>query len=447
MNLKFRMFHTANAKLADGYSRSDLLSISDADFERRHGFIQWAFPTIKRTRQFSNAPTLDLTSAIWLSERQDVTDFLEAMTVRFLEFLASNNHWKSHYNHNHLRISRAIDSLRVLHSWELSNWFYNKVIELAGDSFEQMELSNRYWSRHVSSIHDRIAGAFVGLAIGDALGAPVEFSPRGTFEPVTAYREGGRFNLPAGAWTDDTAMALCLAQVLINNEGLEPTRLLESFCNWAEHGSNTSTGVAVGIGQNTLRVLGDYRRNGYLEALPFGSKNDGNGSLMRLAPVACYAHDDVDQAIHLASQQSRATHASRPADQSCQVVAELLCGLINGRKFDELWLAASKRNWGQAVGSLFGYNYTELNSDNVAAGGYVIDTLHAALWSLSNTDTFEKAVIKAVNLGDDADTVGAVVGQLAGAMYGYASVLVHLKKTLIDERKLYVTSQFLSSRT
>lgn len=445
MDLKFKMFHEANAKLADGFSRSDLLSISDEDFERKHGFIQWAFPTIKDTQQFSSAPALDLPSAIWLSERQDVTDFLEAMTVRFLEFLAANDHWKSRYNHNHLRISRAIESLRVLHSWELSNWFYSKVVELAGTSFEKMSVSNEYWSTYASPIHDRIAGALVGLAIGDALGAPVEFSPRGTFEPVTGYREGGRFKLPAGAWTDDTAMALCMAQVLISNNGLEPEKLLESFCDWAEHGSNTSTGVAVGIGQNTLRVLGDYRRNGYLEALPFGSKNDGNGSLMRLAPVACYAHSDPAQAIQLASQQSRATHASRSADQSCQLVADLLCGLINGCNFEDLWQVASKRNWNRAVGSLFDYNYTELDADNVNAGGYVIDTLHASLWSLFNTNSFEAAAIKAVNLGDDADTVGAVVGQIAGAMYGYASVPAHFKNTLIDERKLYVTSQFLSS--
>lgn len=116
MNLKFKMFHDANAKLADGLSRSDLLSISDVDFERKHGFIQWAFPTVKDTRQFSNAPVLDLNSAIELPERQDVTDFLEAMTLRFLKFLASTDHWKSHYDHNHLRISRAIQSLRVLHS-------------------------------------------------------------------------------------------------------------------------------------------------------------------------------------------------------------------------------------------------------------------------------------------------------------------------------------------
>ena len=156
----------------------------------------------------------------------------------------------------------------------------------------------------------------MGLAMGDALGAPVEFSPRGTFAPVTAYRSGGRFKLPAGAWTDDTAMSLCLAESLIKNDGLNVTDLLDTFCDWAETGSNTSTGIAVGIGQNTLRVLGDYRRNGYLKALRFGAKNDGNGSLMRLAPVACYACPDIDKSRVLASQQSRATHASHPADQN-----------------------------------------------------------------------------------------------------------------------------------
>ena len=110
---------------------------------------------------------------------------------------------------------------------------------------------------------------------------------------MTSYRSGGRFNLPAGAWTDDTAMALCLAQSLIEKKKLDNEDLLNRFCDWAENGTNTSTGIAVGIGQNTLRVLGDFRRNGYLEALPFGAKNDGNGSLMRLASVSCFAKDNI----------------------------------------------------------------------------------------------------------------------------------------------------------
>lgn len=444
MNFRMRMFHDANAPLADGLRRKELLSISNEDFESKHGFIQWAFPTPESSNQVSNAPVLDLETAVWLAEKPEVSTFLEAMTVRFLEFLSVNDHWKQRYNHNHLRISRAIQSLRLLHSWELADWFYNKVKEFAGDSFPLMEEANRYWSYYASPVHDRVAGAFVGLAIGDALGAPVEFADRGTFEPVTSYRSGGRFNLPAGAWTDDTAMALCLAQSLIEKKTLDNGDLLNRFCDWAENGTNTSTGIAVGIGQNTLRVLGDFRRNGYLEALPFGAKNDGNGSLMRLAPVSCFAKDNIEEAVVLAGLQSRATHASRHAEECCQILAELLCHLISGKPL--MWAVeqAHNRPRNNEISMMMHRNIVEESADDIQSGGYVINTLHAALWSNLTADSFESAVLRACNLGDDADTTAAVAGQIAGAIYGYSNIPQDLKDGLKDERKLYVTSQFLS---
>ena len=444
MNFRMRMFHDANAPLADGLRRKELLSISNEDFESKHGFIQWAFPTPESSNQVSNAPVLDLETAVWLAEKPEVSTFLEAMTVRFLEFLSVNDHWKQRYNHNHLRISRAIQSLRLLHSWELADWFYNKVKEFAGDSFPLMEEANRYWSYYASPVHDRVAGAFVGLAIGDALGAPVEFADRGTFEPVTSYRSGGRFNLPAGAWTDDTAMALCLAQSLIEQRTLNNEDLLNKFCDWAENGTNTSTGIAVGIGQNTLRVLGDFRRNGYLEALPFGAKNDGNGSLMRLAPVSCFAKDNVEVALALAGLQSKATHASVHAEQFCQILAELLCHLFNGKPL--LWAVeqANNRPRNNEISVMMRRNIVEESEADIQSGGYVINTLHAALWSNLTADSFESAVLRACNLGDDADTTAAVAGQIAGAMCGYSNIPQDFKDGLIDERKLYVTSQFLS---
>jgi len=444
MNFRMRMFHDANAPLAEGLRRKELLSISNADFESKHGFIQWAFPTPESSNQVSDAPVLDLETAVWLAEKPEVSTFLEAMTVRFLEFLSVNDHWKQRYNHNHLRISRAIQSLRLLHSWELADWFYNKVKEFAGDSFPLMEEANRYWSYYASPVHDRVAGAFVGLAIGDALGAPVEFADRGTFEPVTSYRSGGRFNLPAGAWTDDTAMAVCLGQSLIEKRTLDNGDLLNRFCDWAENGTNTSTGIAVGIGQNTLRVLGDFRRNGYLEALPFGAKKDGNGSLMRLAPVACFAKDNIEEAVVLAGLQSRATHASRHAEECCQILAELLCHLISGKPL--IWAVeqAHNRPRNNEISVMMRRNIIAESEDDIQSGGYVINTLHAALWSNLTADSFESAVLKACNLGDDADTTAAVAGQIAGAMYGYSNVPQDLKDGLKDERKLYVTSQFLS---
>ena len=116
-----------------------------------------------------NAPVLDLGSAIWLAERNDVFKFFENMLVRFLEFLKRNDHWKSRYNHNHLRVSRAIDSLRPLHSWELADWFYGQVKAFAGSSYDLMSDARTHWDRKASVEHDRIAGAFVGLSMGDAL--------------------------------------------------------------------------------------------------------------------------------------------------------------------------------------------------------------------------------------------------------------------------------------
>ena len=444
MNLRMRMFHDANAPLADGLRKRELLSMSDEDFESKHSFIQWAFPTPESSNQVSNAPVLNLETAVWLAEKPEASAFLEAMTVRFLEFLSANEHWKQRYNHNHLRITRTIQSLRILHSWELADWFYNKVKEFAGDSLTLMEQADSYWAHYASPIHDRIAGAFVGLAIGDALGAPVEFADRGTFEPVISYRSGGRFNLPAGAWTDDTAMALCLAQSLIEKNGLDNEDLLNRFCDWAANGSNTSTGIAVGIGQNTLRVLGDFRRNGYLEALPFGTKNDGNGSLMRLAPVACFAKDNIEEAVVFAGLQSKATHASHHAEQCCQILAELLCHLINGKPL--MWAVKQTHNRpsNNEINMMMHRNMVDESEDDIKSGGYVVNTLHAALWSNLTTNSFESAVLRACNLGDDADTTGAVAGQIAGAMCGYSNIPQDLKDGLKEERKLYVTSQFLS---
>ena len=169
MNVKLKLFHEARAPLANGHKRDNLPLLSDDEFESNHGFIQWAFPTPEESKQVTNAPTLDLQSAVWLAENEENVAFLEKMTVRFLEFLAGRPHWRKAYDHNHLRISRAIQSLRMLHSWELANWFHQQVVDLAGPKFALMGNANHHWSRHSSSVHDKCAGSLVSLAIGDAL--------------------------------------------------------------------------------------------------------------------------------------------------------------------------------------------------------------------------------------------------------------------------------------
>ena len=443
--LKLKMFHHGNAPLANGLTRAQLLTISDHEFEGNHGFIPWAFPTPYASSTTSNAPVLGVQDAVLLAEAPSVFQFLEDMTERLINFLSRNRQWVRPHDHNHLRVSRAIASIRILHSWELADWFYHQVIGLCGEDLQPVAGAKAHWDAHASKRHDRVAGAFVGCAIGDALGAPVEFSRRGSFELLSGFRAGGRFGLPKGAWTDDTAMSLCLAQSLIDRQGFDADDLLNRFCAWAEYGENTSTGIAVGIGQNTLRSLGEFRRSGRLEALPTGGKSDGNGSLMRNAPIACFWSGDLPAAREAAVAQSRTTHASPLAARCCDVHAELLVHLINGAPYQDAKSRAISRHKGHRIYEDLKRDFRGVLHEEIASTGFVLDTLRAAMWAVENASSFEEAVLPAANLGDDADTVAAVAGQIAGAVYGYASIPASLRYGLVKERELYVTSQFLSA--
>ncbi len=272
------------------------------------------------------------------------------------------------------------------------------------------------------STSDRALGAIVGLAIGDALGAPVEFCRRDTFEPVTGMRAGGYFKLPAGAWTDDTAMALCLAESLIEQPELDQKDLLDRFCLWAEKGTNTSTGVCVGIGQNTLRVLGNYHRKGELFAPETRQKSDGNGAIMRLAPVVVRHWRNPSEAQRIAELQSRTTHYSDLSAAACEALAVILSSQINGVDWETASTPTPAGHWPDAIKEISAEDWNGRDRESISSTGFVVHTLEAALWAVDTTSSFSSAVLKAVNLGDDADSVGAVAGQLAGARYGLSAI-------------------------
>ena len=269
---------------------------------------------------------------------------------------------------------------------------------------------------------DRAIGALVGLAVGDALGAPVEFCRRDTFEPVGGMRAGGYFKLPAGAWTDDTAMALCLAESLIEHPQFDPKDLLDRFCEWAAKGANSSTGLCVGIGQNTLRVLGNFHRTGALQAPETRQKSDGNGALMRLAPVAVRHWRAPIEAIRAAMQQSRATHHSELSAGACEALVSVLCSLIIGQAWEQASKPAPAAHWPERIKAIAPENRDERDRDSIYSTGFVVHTLEAAMWAVDTTSNFAAALLKAVNLGEDADSVGAVAGQLAGARYGLSGI-------------------------
>ena len=286
------------------------------------------------------------------------------------------------------------------------------------------------------SIADRAAGSLVGLAVGDALGAPVEFCRRGAFEPVIGLRAGGYFKLPEGAWTDDTAMALCLANSLLKHPELDAKDLLDRFCRWASNGENTSTGVCVGIGQNTLRVLGNFHRNGTLLAPETRQKSDGNGAAMRLAPVALRHWKNPAEARRIAVFQSRTTHYSDLSASACEYMAAILCELIAGQDWTAALRCKISPQWPAPIQAIAKENWQLRTHDSINSTGFVVHTLEAALWAVGTTNSFEEALLKAVNLGDDADSVGAVAGQLAGARYGLSAIPIEWRLGIVQSEQI-----------
>lgn len=242
----------------------------------------------------------------------------------------------------------------------------------------------------VGSQLDRSIGALYGLAAGDALGAPVEFKRRGTFPLVTDMRAGGPFDLAAGEWTDDTSMALALGYSLLAKRLLVKQDVMHRWGRWMRHGEYSHNGRCFDIGDQTRSALMGHKGVGM-----------GNGGLMRLAPVAMF---DPHNAGVLGAMQSSFTHPV-----TCSPAAFLFGDMLGqfiltgeSSVFDEL---LSRR--GQGIPS---------------SSGYVWHAFDAAVWAVGTSSSFAEAVLKAVNLGDDSDTVGAVTGQLAGARWGYSSI-------------------------
>ena len=272
-----------------------------------------------------------------------------------------------------------------------------------------------------TAVLDRAKGALVGLALGDALGTTLEFARRDTEPPVTDLVGGGPFGLAAGEWTDDTSMALCLADSLLAAGGLDVRDLAERCCRWYEEGYNSVTGECFDIGVTTARALDSFRATG----APLSGRTDphsaGNGSLMRLSPVAIRWWHDGAAAVEAARLQSRTTHGAAQAVEACALFAELLVEAIGGASKETVLRA---RDWpGDAeIAKVAARSWRTKDRDAISSSGYVLHTLEAALWCVDRTKSVEEALILAANLADDADTVAAVTGQLAGALWGMSGV-------------------------
>lgn len=290
----------------------------------------------------------------------------------------------------------------------------------------------------------RIRGALLGLAVTDALGAPVEFQVRDTFPLVTTMQPNHNFGLPAGCFTDDTSMALCLAYSLLENGKDDNADQARRYIKWWREGWMSSVGRCFDVGVGTVGALKRWERlleegkgvERCLEVIEEGWGGErccGNGGLMRCLPVALlFGRDEVEGVV---VGMSRVTHPHRRCLLAVRLYVRLVVGVLEGWGMEEVARAVGvfveegkgeERVDGEFARRFEGYKTLEKwkskGEGEISSSGYVLDSLEAALWAFFTTGSFREGTIKVVNLGDDADTVGAIFGGLAGAYYGEEAI-------------------------
>lgn len=290
----------------------------------------------------------------------------------------------------------------------------------------------------------RFAGCLLGLAAGDAVGTAVEFKSRGSFEPVTDMAGGGPFKLEPGQWTDDTSMALCLAASLIETGEFSPDDQMARYCRWYDEGYMSSNGRCFDIGGTVSQALARYRQTGQPYA---GSKSEwsaGNGCIMRLAPVPMYFWRDSEKAVGLSNLSSRTTHGTEECIHACRLFGWQLSKALGGlSKEDVLFDNRRLIDLSEKISAIALGSYRNKSVEEIFGTGYVVQSLEAALWSFFTTESFEDAILTAVNLGDDADTTAAVCGQIAGAFYGVEGIPKHWLNRLAKREEIQAMAEAL----
>lgn len=278
----------------------------------------------------------------------------------------------------------------------------------------------------------------IGTAIGDALGVPVEFKPRAFLKqnPVTDMQEFGTHNQPKGTWSDDTSLTLCLAESI--NEGLDLNKLAQKFIAWKNDNLWTAHGWVFDIGIATRIAIERLEQGAQPElAGGFEEMDNGNGSLMRILPLITHIKEmEIDQRYDWTKKVSSLTHAHIRSVMACFYFLEFAKKIIEGKEkyqaYRELQIEITtyfeKRNISpleiQKFKRLLWEDISILEENSIKSSGYVVDTLEASIWCILTTNNYKDAVLKAVNLGHDTDTTGAVTGGMAGLIYGIDDIPV-----------------------
>jgi ADP-ribosylglycohydrolase/pterin-4a-carbinolamine dehydratase len=289
---------------------------------------------------------------------------------------------------------------------------------------------------HSKQSSEHIYSALFGVAVGDALGVPVEFTRRTDLEqnPVTDMRGFGTYNLPPGTWSDDSSLTFCLAEALCS--GFDIDQIGETFVKWYYKDYWTASGHVFDIGIGTREAL--YRiKYGTKAELAGGTDEDanGNGSLMRILPLVFAIKDlPIEERFNRTKQVSSITHGHIRATMACFYYLEFAKLITEGKDKVDIYQNLQKSlpfffaEMGIEPSEIVHFNriliqdISVLKKDDIQSGGYVVHTLEASMWCLLSTEDYPSAVLKAVNLGRDTDTTAAVTGGLAGMLYGFNGI-------------------------
>jgi ADP-ribosylglycohydrolase len=306
---------------------------------------------------------------------------------------------------------------------------------------EQIEYV-RGWVRRAASgaaatgvLQSRFLGALVGLAVGDALATATEQLEPGTFSPVSGLAGAGRSGLPPGAWSDDTAMALCLAESLVSSGGFDARDQVDRYLRWRDEGYLSSTGRCVGLRSGVAQALAAARWRRQLFPGSHEPRQLDPEPLSRVAPAVLFAFPSLEQGVRLAGDAARITCQAPAVVEACRVLGTMLYAALSGGSKEEI-LAPPELGEPQGfvlrprTRSLLHGRYRRKQPHQIRAGATIFDALEAALWAFDRTRTFEEGALLAANLGGNSDVAGAVYGQLAGAHYTVAQIPPHWRSAL-----------------
>lgn len=294
-----------------------------------------------------------------------------------------------------------------------------------------------------TKLFDKQIGCFMGLAIGDALGGPYEFLTKGGYSVSNEYKRGGVFNLKKGEWTDDTSMALCLAKSLIETKKFDPHNQMEKYCDWFNEGYMSSRGVCFDIGTTTRNSILRYQ----VSKSPYskykrGSQSAGNAPIMRLAPIPIF-FSDKKELKEYSRLSSKTTHSESICADSTEYFALLISNAIytNKDKYDldnDIDISNMDDELQLRIKRAKEHSQT-IQPDNyqILPTGYIINTLEVALYAFHKFDNYIDGLLFVISLGEDADTVGAIYGQIAGAYYGYESIPSYYKEKLMLSKFIF----------